>query len=54
MLDIFNSDELGDDKAMLLEQKDEDDKHPNIIFLQLESFIDPMTIKTYEFYGGKL
>jgi phosphoglycerol transferase MdoB-like AlkP superfamily enzyme len=48
MLDIFNSDELGDDKAMLLEQKDEDDKHPNIIFLQLESFIDPMTIKSIE------
>ena len=45
---IFNSNELGEDKAMLLEQKDEDEKYPNIIFLQLESFIDPMTIKSIE------
>lgn len=46
ILDIFSQEELGDDNAMLLEQKDEDEKHPNIIFLQLESFIDPMTIKS--------
>lgn len=46
ILDIFSQEELGDDNAMLLEQKDEDEKHPNIVFLQLESFIDPMTIKS--------
>lgn len=45
---IFSPQELGDDNAMLLEQKDEDEKHPNIIFLQLESFIDPATIKSIE------
>lgn len=46
ILSIFNANELGDDNAMLLEQKDEDQKHPNILFLQLESFIDPETVKT--------
>ena len=48
MLDIFTEKELGDDKAMLLEEKDEDMLHPNILFLQLESFIDPSTVKTIE------
>lgn len=51
MLDIFNQDELGDDNMMLLEQKDEDEEHPNIIFLQLESFIDPEGINTIEVDG---
>lgn len=46
ILDIFSQEEQGDDNAMLLEQKDEDEKHPNIVFLQLESFIDPMTIES--------
>lgn len=46
--DIFSKDELGDDGAMLLETKDIDEKYPNILFLQLESFIDPMTIKSIE------
>ena len=46
ILDIFSQEELGDDNATLLEQKDEDEKHPNIVFLQLESFIDPMTIES--------
>ncbi len=48
ILDILSDEELGDDNAMLLEQKDEDEEHPNIVFLQLESFIDPATIKTIE------
>ena len=51
MLNIFNQDELGDDKMMLLDEKDVDDKYPNIIFLQLESFIDPETINTIEVDG---
>lgn len=46
--DIFSKDELGDDEAMLLEAKDVDEEYPNILFLQLESFIDPMTIKSIE------
>lgn len=48
MLSIFSPEELGDDNAMLLEQKDEDEKHPNVIFLQLESFIDPDNITSIE------
>lgn len=48
ILGMFNPSELGKDNAMLLEQKDEDEKHPNIIFLQLESFIDPATVNTIE------
>ena len=48
MLDIFSDEELGDDNAMLLTQKDEDEEHPNIIFLQLESFIDPSNISSIE------
>ena len=48
ILDIFTKNELGSDNAMLLEKKDEDMSHPNILFLQLESFIDPKTIKSIE------
>lgn len=48
ILSIFDKKELGDDNAMLLTQKDEDEKHPNILFLQLESFIDPMTIQSIQ------
>ena len=48
ILSIFDKKELGDDKAMLLTQKDEDEEHPNILFLQLESFIDPMTIQSIQ------
>ena len=44
VLGLFHKDELGSDRTMLLEQKDEDEKYPNILFLQLESFIDPMTV----------
>lgn len=51
MLDIFNKSELGEDNKMLLEQKDVDENYPNIIFLQLESFIDPETINTIEVDG---
>ena len=48
MLSIFNEEELGDDNAMLLESKDVDEQYPNILFLQLESFIDPSHIKSIE------
>lgn len=48
ILSIFDKKELGDDNAMLLTQKDEDEEHPNILFLQLESFIDPMTIQSIQ------
>lgn len=48
MLNIFSKEELGDDNKLLLEEKDVDEKYPNIIFLQLESFIDPATITSIE------
>lgn len=48
ILSIFDKKELGDDNAMLLTQEDEDEEHPNILFLQLESFIDPMTIQSIQ------
>lgn len=48
ILSIFDKKELGNDNAMLLTQKDEDEEHPNILFLQLESFIDPMTIQSIQ------
>ena len=51
MLDIFSEKELGEDGAMLLEEKDIDMEHPNILFLQLESFIDPETVKTLKLSG---
>lgn len=46
MLNIFNKDELGGDRTMQLTQKDEDEQYPNILFLQLESFIDPETVES--------
>ena len=49
--DIFNEKELGNDGTMVLEPKDEDEKYPNIIFLQLESFIDPSIVKYLELSG---
>ena len=51
MLDIFSEHELGEDGAMLLEEKDKDMEHPNILLLQLESFIDPETVKTIKLSG---
>ena len=48
MLSIFNEEELGDDNAMLLESQDVDEQYPNILFLQLESFIDPSHITSIE------
>lgn len=42
---IFKNGELGKDKTYQVEKKDEDEKYPNILFLQLESFIDPTQVK---------
>lgn len=42
---VFSKGELGEDKIYQAEKKDEDEKHPNILFLQLESFIDPTLVK---------
>lgn len=38
---IFDKDQYGKDGTMQLTETDEDEKYPNILFLQLESFVDP-------------
>lgn len=42
--DIFHRDELDGEGRMLLTKKDMDEEYPNILFLQLESFIDPSSV----------
>ncbi len=46
--EIFTQKELGDDEAMLLTKEDKDEEYPNILFLQLESFIDPLSLNCIE------
>lgn len=41
---IFNDDQYNEDGTMILDQQDVDENYPNVIFLQLESFIDPSLI----------
>lgn len=48
IMDIFDKDLYGKDGTMTLVHQDVDEKHPNILFLQLESFIDPQLIKDIE------
>lgn len=43
---IFSKEELGKDGTMIPEAKEATENSPNLLFLQLESFIDPLTIKT--------
>ena len=38
---IFSDSQYNEDGTMTLEQQDVDEEYPNIIFLQLESFVDP-------------
>lgn len=45
IMGIFDDDLYEKDGTMKLVQKDVDDNYPNILFLQLESFIDPNLIK---------
>ncbi len=46
---IFINGELGEDGIFTPEITDEDEDYPNIIFLQLESFIDPTLFKDFEY-----
>lgn len=46
---IFVNGELGDDGIFTPEITDEDTEHPNILFLQLESFFDPTLFKNFEY-----
>lgn len=47
--DIFVNGELGEDGTYQIDVKDIDDQHPNILFLQLESFIDPTILEGFEY-----
>lgn len=46
---IFTDGELGEDGTYQIEVADEDQEHPNILFLQLESFIDPTLFKDWKY-----
>lgn len=46
---IFSQGELGKDGVYQAQVKDEDEKHPNILFLQLESFIDPTLVEGFSY-----
>lgn len=46
---IFKKGELGKDNIYQPEKRDEDEEHPNILFLQLESFIDPTLVEGFAY-----
>ncbi|MCI8648297.1 MAG: LTA synthase family protein [Firmicutes bacterium] len=46
---IFKNGELGTDKIYQPKTGDEDLQHPNILFLQLESFIDPTLVEGFTY-----
>ncbi|MCB6993492.1 LTA synthase family protein [bacterium 210820-DFI.6.37] len=46
---IFSKGELGSDKTYQPRAADEDEEHPNILFLQLESFIDPTLVEGFSY-----
>ena len=46
---IFSKGDLGKGKTYQIEQKDEAKDRPNIIFLQLESFIDPTMVRGFAY-----
>ena len=45
---IFDKEQYNEDGTMKLVETDEDEKHPNILFLQLESFVDPSLFNNIE------
>ncbi|MCR5481346.1 MAG: sulfatase-like hydrolase/transferase [Clostridia bacterium] len=49
MLSIFEPGELSEDGTADITFEDDGKKHPNIIFLQLESFIDPQLVTTIKY-----
>lgn len=46
---IFDKGELGDEKYSQVTVKDDGKQHPNVIFLQMESFIDPTLVKDFTY-----
>ncbi|MFV0516718.1 MAG: LTA synthase family protein [Aminipila sp.] len=49
VLSIFNEGELGKDNYVEVMNQDDGEEHPNVIFLQMESFIDPTLVKGYTY-----
>lgn len=49
VLNIFEQQELGENNYAEPEVSDDGKKHTNVIFLQMESFIDPTMVKGYSF-----
>lgn len=47
--DIFQNGELGKSKTYEAEKEESGKRRPNIIFLQLESFIDPTLVEGFEY-----
>lgn len=47
--DIFVNGDLGEDGTYKVKVTDEDEEHPNILFLQLESYFDPTLFEGYEY-----
>lgn len=45
---IFDDDQYNEDGTMTLEQTDVDEDYPNVLFLQLESFVDPELFNNIE------
>lgn len=46
---IFDKGELGDEKYSQVTVQDDGKQHPNVIFLQMESFIDPTLVKDFTY-----
>lgn len=51
---IFSKDQYNEDGTMKLEQKDVDEDYPNVLFLQLESFVDPELFNNIELSGDPI
>lgn len=47
--EIFRNGELSKNKTYVPAVRNEDDRHPNILFLQLESFIDPTLVEGFTY-----
>lgn len=47
--DIFVNGDLGEDRTYQVKVTDEDEEHPNILFLQLESYFDPTLFEGYTY-----
>lgn len=46
---IFDKGELGDESYAQVAVQDDGKEHPNVIFLQMESFIDPTLVKDFTY-----